>query len=495
LSDYARLLRRGQLYIGEHIPERFSTWTRVSLDDSLWLAAHPGLNVARAVRGSFVLTAIGFLIDPEHPERSDAEIVADLLATPGFTASPFEPTYRLGGRWLLVLAGPEDTVAFGDAGGLRQIYLAPSGDGGKFHFASEPGLLGELGGLDPDPEADAFRRSPGFMKNSENWWPGDASPFREVRRLLPNHAVSLRTGHRTRFWPSARGARTDAEEAVRLLVRRLPAMLKGFASRGGVEISLTAGLDSRLVLSGTREMAGALRYLTVRQAGMPADHADLEIARRLADRLGLEHRVLVSAESVREPVRAAFRDGILTYHEKWLQDAQAIFDAGGQDVGVVTGSMGEALRLVYRRSGVHSRRRVSAKTLARIAKLGTHPFALRHFEAWLDSLDRSRIGNVGDIYYLEQRSARWLASSQLEFGQVWGEVFAPLSSREIIATLQAAPQRARREPKSLLFREVIRRLWPEALLEPINPHLAAKPTFRLPRFARRLQGRVRRLLG
>lgn len=490
--DYAKLLRHGQLYIGRQIPERFGAWTRVPLDGTLWLAAHPGLNVVRVERGLHVLTLAGFLIDPEHPERSDAEIVEELLGTPGFAASPFAATERLGGRWLLVLAGPEDTFAFADAGGLRQLFLAPDPQTGGVHGASEPGLLAELGGLRPDPEAEAFLRSDRIVRNAEHWWPGDATPFSEVRRLLPNHVVSLRSGRRRRFWPAARPPRTTPEEALDLLARRLPALLRGFIRRGSVEISLTAGLDSRIVLAATREMAGELRYLTIRQAGMPATHADLEIARRLAERLGLDYRILPSATAVREPVRAAYRDGIHDFHEKWLRDAQAIYDAGGHRTRVVTGSVGEALRLAYRTYGIHKRRRPSLARLARVAKLGTHPFALRHLAAWRDSLDRSIPADVGDLFYMEQRSGRWLATAQLEFGQVWGEIFTPFNSRELVAALQGVPQAVRREPKSILFRELIGRLWPEALLEPINPHYPPKPTFRAPRFVRRVTGMVAR---
>jgi hypothetical protein len=494
LSDHDRLLRYGQMYIGERIPDRLAGWKTARLDRSLRLATHPRLNVTQVGRGPHELTLVGSMIDPENPERGDAEILEELVSVPGFADSPFDKTDRFGGRWLLVLGGPEDTIAFADPGGLRQLFYAWDGGTGAFHFASEPGLLGELGGLELDPEAEAFRASPGFIRNEEYWWPGDSSPFAEVRCLLPSFFMSLRTGRCKRFWPTGPLGSGDPEKVIELVAHRLPAMMRGIARRGNTEVSITAGLDSRMVLAASRDLIDELRFVTVQQPGMPASHADLEIPRRLAGRLGFGHRILVSAGDVREGFRSAYRDGILFFHEKWLHDAQALFDAYGQEPAFVVGSMGEAARVFYGRHltpGSQPR----AERLVQAAKLGAHPFALRHFQAWLDTVERPYDLSVGDLFYVEQRAGRWLATSQLEFGQVWRDIFAPFNSREIVSSLLTVPAGLRREPESLLFKDLIARMWPEALSEPINPHKLKVRVHPLARLAKRAKRWIGRYVG
>lgn len=494
LSDYERLLRFGQMYVGPRIPLNLSDWKTVPIGPSLLLAAHPHLNVIQIERHPCTLTLVGYLIDPEHPDRNDRQILARLLDTSGFPDAPFGLTDRLGGRWLLVLDSPTDTIAFSDPGGLRRFYYARETAGGGVHGASEPGILGEALGFDLDRDSESFRASPGFKRNQEYWWPGDASPFAEVKRLLPSFFVSLRTGRSERYWPTSPLTESDPETTLRLLADRLPAMMRAIARRGDVAVTITAGLDSRMVLAACRDILDELNFVTVQQAGMPSTHADLDIPRRLAGRMGFEHRIVHSADRVRDAVRAGFRDGVLFFHEKWLGDAQGILDAYEQRMISVVGSMGEVGRLFYG-DRLPSGRTVTTDGLIRAAKLGDHPFARYHFQRWLETLERPMDYNLADLFYLEQRAGRWMASSQLEFGHVWRDVFAPFNSREILTSFLTVPEASRCPPHNRLFTDLITRLWPEALSEPINPHMVKTPSGPLRRFTKRLKRRFRRYLG
>jgi hypothetical protein len=494
LRDYERLLRFGQMYVGPRIPASLSHWKSVPIGASLRLATHPHLNVIQVERHPSTLTLVGYVIDPEHPDRDDRRILESLLETSGFSDAPFEPTDRLGGRWLMVLDGPTDTIAFSDPGGLRQFFYARETTGGGVHGASEPGILGEELGFDLDGESESFRASPGFERNQEYWWPGDASPFAEVKRLLPSFFVSLRTGRSERYWPASPLTESDPETTLRLLADRLPAMMRGIVRRGDVAVTITAGLDSRMVLAACRDILDEFHFVTVQQAGMPSTHADLDVPRRLAGRIGFEHRIVQSADRVRDGVRAGIRDGVLFFHEKWLRDAQGILDAYEQRMISVVGSMGEVGRLFYG-DRLPGGRPVTTDGLVGAAKLGDHPFARHHFQRWLETLEQPLDYNVADLFYLEQRAGRWMASSQLEFGHVWRDVFAPFNSREILTSLLAVPEASRRPPRNQLFTDLVVRLWPEALSEPINPHIVDTPSGPLRRFTKRLKRRLRRYLG
>lgn len=493
-GDYERLLRFGQMYVGPRIPSNLSGWKTVPIGASLRLATHPHLNVVQIGRHPCSLTLVGYLIDPKHPDRDDRQILTGLLDAPGFSEEPFGPTDHLGGRWLLILDSPSDTIAFSDPGGLRQFYYALETPGDGVHGASEPGILGQALGLELDGGSESFRASPGFERNHEYWWPGDSSPFAEVRRLLPSFSVSLRTGRSERYWPTAHLAERDPESTLRLLADRLSSMMRAIVRRGGIAVTITAGLDSRMVLATCRDILHELHFVTIQQAGMPSDHADLDVPRRLAGRLGFEHRIVPAADRVRDGVRAGFRDGVLFFHEKWLRDAQGILDAYGQRLISVVGSMGEVGRLFYG-DALPGGRPVTTEGLMRAAKLGDHPFARNHFQRWLDTLDGPGSYNLADLFYLEQRAGRWMASSQLEFGHVWRDVFAPFNSREILTSLLAVPEASRRPPRNRLFTDLISRLWPEALSEPINPHMVKTPAGPLRRLTRRLKRRFRRYRG
>jgi len=354
-------------------------------------------------------------------------------------------------------------------------------------------LLAALCDLEVSPEAESFRLSPAFKKNEEYWWPGDSTPFAEMRRLLPNFSISLVTGHCQRFWPTGPFQEMDSGEAIHFIANRLSALMRGIARRGNVLVSITAGLDSRMVLAASRDLTDTLGFMTVQQSGMPSLHADLQIPRRLALHLGFEHEIVNSAPHVRETFRRAYQDSVMHFHEKWLPDAQAIYDAYQQDSLIVVGSMAETGRLFY--GGLSSDDRLVPAQLAGMANLDDHPFAVRAFEQWLETARNPYNYSLADLFYWEQRAGRWLATSQLEFGHVWRDIFAPFNSREILSSMLAVDQALRRPPQSVMFRELLSHMWPDVLSEPINPHEATSPASPAVRLARKIRRKLRQYLA
>jgi hypothetical protein len=109
------------------------------------------------------------------------------------------------------------------------------------------------------------------------------------------------------------------------------------------------------------------------------------------------------------------------------------------------------------------------------------PFAIRHFEDWLADVGDGHGINLLDLFEWEQGHGNWLATTQLEFDSAWGDIFTPYNCREVLTTLLAVDERDRRKPHCRLFRELMQRLWPNVLSEPINPQKRAGVTLRVGR--------------
>jgi hypothetical protein len=68
----------------------------------------------------------------------------------------------------------------------------------------------------------------------------------------------------------------------------------------------------------------------------------------------------------------------------------------------------------------------------------------------------------------------------------WREIITPYNCRDVLTTFLSVDERHRRAPDYALFRQLIERLWPDVLQEPINP----RPRQSL---LQRLKGAVRSL--
>lgn len=166
-----------------------------------------------------------------------------------------------------------------------------------------------------------------------------------------------------------------------------------------------------------------------------------------------------------------FKRSVYYAHDHYGPDAEAILQHFSRTKATLTGSGGEVGRCSFRKDLPWSEYRTITSThLARLQRMDRQPFAMRHFEKWLE--DARPLHNVKllDLFEWEQGHGNWLAMTQLEFDVAWREIITPFNCRDVLTTLLGVDERYRREPDYLLFRELIRKLWPEVLEAPINPH-------------------------
>lgn len=469
-GDSASTLFAGQFLLGPGFPSGLRAWHQHALGEGLALAAHPQLPVTRASKGTRSLTLVGFALDPDRPEADDLDILLHLLERYDSVEDLIGATVRLGGRWLLIAQSAEERWLFHDALGLRQaFYTDPRATSGVW-VMSQPGLGLELLKLTPARDALEFIDSFEFRSSTEYRWPATASPFEELRRLQPNHALDLRTGQARRFWPRTALKRLPIACAIADVARLLKGLVRAAAHRYELALALTAGIDSRLVLAASREIADRISFVTIRQARMPDDHPDLVVPARLLRRHGLPQEVIRARASTSPVFSWLYKRSVFLAHDHYGPDAEAILRCFGRRKVVMTGSGAEVARCAFRDVYAFARwRRPSARDLARLQQMGEHPLAVRHFADWLDGARRQAHVPLLDLFEWEQGHGSWLASTQLEFDIAWRDIFTPYNCRAILIALLGVEERYRRGPRYTLFRRIIETMWPELLAEPINP--------------------------
>ena len=479
------IFRRGQFYLGPENLLKYANWKSYLINSNTYLMAHPSLDVFQVQNGIISATLIGFVIDPDFPEYRNEEVITSFLNKFSFARKSFPYTYKLGGRYILIISDAEEILVFSDAAGNRQMFYTDTNHINQLWCASEIGILQEICKLKPDSEALSFMNTPEFKNNDEYWWPSDTTMFREVRRLPPNHYLCLNDGKCIRYWPDQPLKPKKSKQAAMSVARTMKSLVKGASNRGDLALSITAGIDSRLVLASCKDIANDISFVTVKKKEMQNDHADLFIPKKILSDLRLPHIVLYLDKSIRKSFRENYFNSILNAHAKRMAQAQAIFDYNHANKIAMYGNVAEIARLKYEKH-IKIGEKITPATLSSCAQMGNHPFVIAAFEKWLDQLTKSHNYEINALFHWEQRDGSWLASgAQSEYSLVWKDMFTPYNCRALLIDMLSVDRRLRRAPDLMFFKDVIQILWPTLLKYPINPHVKASQRNRLKRFVRR----------
>lgn len=458
-----KLLFRNQFVLGPHYIHSFDGWNGAQINGRIFITSHPNLNICQVSSGPKSITLMGYIIDPRNPGHDDRTILNELLHQFDGCRGLIKKTYPLGGRWVLVLKDERGLFLLNDATGLRQVFYADIAGEKEIWCASQPSLLASMLNLKKDGEALQFINFYS-KRNREFWLPGDASLFRGIRHLLPNHYLDLKSGHAFRFWPDCARKDISPEAALQKTSGLLTGLIRGAFNRFELVLSLTAGLDSRLVLAASKEIKDGTPAMTIQKGR--ADFADVRVPSVLAKKLGLRHHILKPAEKVRDDFRSIYERNALYPHDAWVGDAQAIWDYNAGEKVAMTGSAAEIGRCWYPR---YRKLEVTPRRLSMMKGM-KHRFAALQFGNWLEGLRDGFNYHPLDLFCWEQGAGNWLAMCQLEFDIAWKDIFTPFNCRELLITLLAVSESYRKPPGYELQKRMILDLWPEVLEEAINPH-------------------------
>jgi hypothetical protein len=453
-----------QFVLGPASLDGYPTWRRMPVAGRFVLTAHPDLGVTVLSRGTYSLTLLGYAIDPFRPTAGNVEILAETLTALHADAELFDVVEPWGGRWALIVDDGRTVKLLHDAMGLRPVFYTDAQRTRDLWCASQPTLVAQILRLPLRQDVIDLVRAIEWT-DQEHWLPGGVAPYDGMKQLMPNHFLDLRSGESRRYWPTRELSPVDFEEGVQRSIRTLRGLLEGVAHRYRPSIGMTAGRDCRVVLAAFRGIPNAT-YVTVKKPNLR--EFDVAIPARLLSALGLKHDIIAWPASVDEQFASAFSQNAALPHPAWIPEAQACLEYSGLAQAAVTGAGGSAPKRYYAPKEDDSRG-VTAERLSHILGTGSHPFAVASFGQWLAGVADIHRPDAWDLVHWEQRCGSWLAMCQQEYDVAWQEIFTPYNCRRLLADMMAVEDRLRTPPAYALHQEIMRRLWPEVLSQPILP--------------------------
>jgi len=458
-NRYEVLQHRRQFILGQNYTT-LPSWKRTEVRPQILLSTHPDLPVEQVKKDNTSITLLGFILDADNPHRKNNEILLGLMPPLFGDHDPtFKSTPTLGGRWILIVDNGEDVEIFGDCFGMKTVFHTQ----GKLPWCgSQLGVLQQQLGLPLDPEALSYQEACLKAGQVEYWFPNTSTLCKEVKCLLPNHALNLVTGKVRRFWPQKGIAKTSLRHAVKIGGHLLSGLMEAVAERSKMMIFISAGLDSRLVLAAARKVKDSMPGLTYISDGMDPD--DVAVPSLLLPKVGIPHKVIDCRSEMSEEFSEAYISNTVPAHAAYGKIAFGIQNSASEPFLQVNGSGGEILRAYGHEYGG---RKIDADYL--LVNFLKHPFAFREIKEWLDSVADVQGIDIMDLFYIEQRMGRWCTEGYTEWDIV-NDCFTPFNCRAVIETLKGVNENYQREPETELIYSLIRSLWPEILSVPINPH-------------------------
>ena len=285
--------------------------------------------------------------------------------------------------------------------------------------------------------------------------PSDAAPDRQIR-YFPNRSPGSRS----------------LGDGVEAYADHLSRIMKAAAHRHKLALSLSAGLDSRAVLAACRDIAGNINAYTLINHKLTPDSPDIRIPSRLVPRLGMEHLIIDCHDPMDPDVEEAYHTNTdIPHFSHWGPSTSALHRHFPQDRLAVKGDGAEIVRCFYYKYKPHPLILSHRHFTKMVRGWDGIPFLDEVLARWYDGI-RDPVARTGyrllDLFYWEHEMGGWMTRNHLEW-DIAQEVFIPYNNRELLDIGLSVDVRHRKVLNNRMFLMAIRRLWTEALSEPIYP--------------------------
>lgn len=466
-----RLKYRRQFAIGSTPFHGLDQWNKTVIFNKYYLTVHPDLELTQERLEGRELILIGYIIDPFHPTWGNSQILSNLLRISKNKKVLFKEIESFAGRWVMIFNHDDELVLLNDPCGLRSVFYTNEDDN-EFYCASQPLLLSEIFDIEIDEYAKRhFTESLYYKTVEEYWWPSGVSIHKRIKSLIPNYYLDLNTIRAKRYWPNKSIFPIEYNEAITKTADLLKRLMNAAESRYKLAFPITAGLDTRVLLSASKDICKDLFIYTAIYGGLNMKSLDVHIPRKLLNSIGLTHHILDCTGEMDDEFEAVYNGNVDLSHSYWGDIAYGLNGQYPQDRICVKGNCAEIARCFYYKNRYPQK--ISGSVLAWLTGMGNNNFAVQGFNKWLeeaiDVCNECRI-DILDLFYWEHRIGSWQAMSQLEWDIVM-ETYTPFNCRELLISLLSVDSKYRAPPRYKFFENIIETMWPELLKEPINPKL------------------------
>jgi len=429
---------------------------------SHYLGCHPAMSAA-PITAAGDGRVLGYCLGPYLDAAFEVGGPLSLAAEPEVSEAAAEALVQgLIGRFVVILEVAGRLSVYLDPLGSRAVVYCPS-----LAMAATSSFLIPYTPETGDLDALIAEMAVGW-KNS--MYPVGTMPRAGLHRLLPNHRLDVAAGESLRYWPKEPLAGTlDPEEVVAEITEVMTRAVTAFGRAGPLQMSLTAGKDSRAVLACARQIADEVELFSW---AIPdrSGALDCHMARKMARGEGLSHRIIETARAdTAERNLWHYRTGLAGSAVRGI-DGIPMVKRLSPERGYMPGvGFGLGKGYFQRQLGIGPDDPLDVLDPAMLVEIGTAPTTdafVGAFRSWLDGLPVDRASEAIDLYFIEQRHGCWAGVTADGFAGMTAYEYWPFNAHRIVEAARSLPETYKRSGR--LNEDIIARAWPELLRYPMN---------------------------
>lgn len=462
------LLRyRRQFLVASEFVEGLWDWQHRVIRD-IHLFAHPDLEVTVNEGPSVLVVLLGCVFDPFHPGYSNEDILSEVISKVGSFNGLIGVLKAYAGRYALIYKDPSDFVVLHDPLGLREIYYCTRPN--RVICGSQPNLLNRFSeprlGVRQDPEVVEFYNKDIKLVRNGRLWVGDETYYQDIKHLMPNHCLDIRSLTATRYWPNSMLERIDLGTAVRKSCDYLKGVIKAVTSRYDVMLAVTSGIDSRSLLAASKDVQERIYYFINQKPPLNGNSADIRVPRSMFVKLDIPFHIHEVSGSVDEEFKKIFLDNTFMSSELLLETIYNVYYKNHQNKVNLLG-VGEIGRDYYGEAP----RDLDGYYLAHCLKYRSSRYATAQCAKWLrevrPAVEKYNV-DIMRLFLWEMLLGSWGAVGNSE-SDIAIEEFDPYDSHYLYETLLSVHPKYTKGSVPQLFKAMYMEMWPELLNFPFNP--------------------------
>lgn len=363
---------------------------------------------------------------------------------------------QLGGKYVIFYAENEKCFCVGDATCSVPVFYTTGTS--RFVCAFSQKLISDHLSLKPDPKLLKIRKS----GNLNQAMPYDVTIFKEIKQLVPNHCLDMVCERSVRFVnENKRQKKLSARQAAKITLPMIAKIADFYSSKFKLRCPLTAGRDSRVVLSFLKSTP----TYTVWQPRFEKDNQDWVIPPRLANLCGVEHSELTSVDLTdKDRVRAEWLFGENNYSVDVYRLALTLEKYYPNEAVIEGDIIGQVGKCSLHRD-IPSFLASSAYFRCKLHNYSKESKIL--LKEWLKEIKNANEKvNVFDLFSVENRLGRWSAQTHIVHNMTGRFYFNIFNSRSIIYAFSAVDRKKRKN--SEIHIEFIKNNFPILLSVPFE---------------------------
>lgn len=336
----------------------------------------------------------------------------------------------------------------------------------KYSFiGSDPGTLCKYHdfNLHTNKEKNNFYQSNYFLKSNTKI--GHHTRYKDMYQLVSNYCLVVNSLKSKRIFPRKNRVALSMIEARERLIPIFKNILDQIAERHTILTSITAGYDSRLLMSATKSLAKKITYYTFRLPNVSKNSIDYTLPKKICSEIGLSYSCIDIANLDKEEV-----DEIQSIYDlpklRPFQQYKDIFPKNKKPNILLVGFVSEIAKNYLERVKVRN-----GKDIVRAIHYPDNKYLANYYQNWLYR-NQKTIHNfeyeILDFIHWEQDITNF-AGQNTYYAHHYVNLFSIFNSREIIKIMLAVDHKYRDGKDTIFFRYLIKKMWPELLKYEFNP--------------------------